>query len=70
MINIYKVGTKHKNADGVCYDIKTINEADKAKYTLKGWVSSLGLIEDIEDGVFEEVKEVKPKAKRKVKKGS
>lgn len=70
MINIYKAGTKYKNADGVCYDIKTINESDKAKHLIEGWVLKLNLIEDIEDGVFEEITEEKPKGKRKQKKGS
>ncbi|MAO21788.1 MAG: hypothetical protein CMJ25_13655 [Phycisphaerae bacterium] len=70
MINIYKAGTKYKNENGVCYDIKTINGADKSKYTIKGWVTSLDLIDEIEDAVFEEIKEEKPKAKRKSKKAS
>ncbi len=70
MINIYKAGSKYKTESGVGYDIKTINASDKAKHTLNGWVTSLDLIDDIEDAVFEEIREEKPKTKRKTKKAS
>ena len=65
MINVYKPGGQYKKKDGTEYSIKTINEADKPKFTLKGWVTSLSLVESIEDAVFEEVieKPTKPKAK-------
>ena len=64
MINIYKAGGNRKTKGGTPYSCKTINVADKAKYIVDGWVVKLDLIEDIEDGVFEEVIEEKPKAKR------
>jgi hypothetical protein len=67
MINIYKAGGKYKKEDGTEYSIKTINESDKAKYIVSGWVNSLDSIDDIEDAVFEEinpVKEVKSKSKK------
>lgn len=65
MINVYKSGGPYKKKDGTEYSIKTINEADKPKFTIKGWVNSLDLVESIEDAVFEEVveKPTKPKAK-------
>lgn len=69
MINIFKAGGSHKKEDGTPYSVKTINSPDKPKYTIQGWVTSLDLIDDIEDGVFEEVETIKPK-KSKSKKGS
>ena len=68
MFNIYKAGGSYKKDNGTAYSVKTINASDKAKYIVDGWVSSLDLVEDIEDGVFEEVVEAKPK--KKAKKGS
>ena len=70
MINIYKAGGKYTKPNGTAYSVRTINPSDKSKYMVDGWVTDLGLIEDIEDAVFEEVKEEKPKTKRSVKKGS
>lgn len=67
MINIYKAGGHHKKDNGTAYSVKTINASDKPKYTLDGWVSSLSLIEDVEDGDFEEIIE-KPEATKKAKK--
>ena len=69
MLNIYKSGGKYKKECGTEYSIKTINESDKAKYIVEGWVSSLDLIDNIEDAVFEEVEPVKEK-KSKIKKAS
>ena len=66
MIHVFKAGGNYTKEDGTPYSIKTINESDKSKYTIDGWVGSLDLIDDIEDGVFEEVK---PK-KSAVKKGN
>jgi hypothetical protein len=68
MFNIYKAGGIHKKENGTAYSVKTINAADKAKYVIDGWVTKLDLVEDIEDGVFEEILETKPK--KKAKKGS
>lgn len=68
MFNIYKSGGIHKKENGTAYSVKTINASDKAKYVIDGWVTKLDLVEDIEDGVFEEVIETKPK--KKAKKGS
>ena len=70
MLNIYKSGGKYKKEDGTEYSVKTINESDKAKYVVDGWVGCLSSIESIEDAVFEEIKEEKTKSKAKVKKGS
>jgi hypothetical protein len=64
MLNIYKAGGKYKKECGTEYSIKTINESDKAKYIVDGWVGSLDLIDDIEDAVFEEIKPVKEKKSR------
>lgn len=69
MLNIYKAGGKYKKESGAEYSVKTINERDKSKYMVDGWVLKLDLIEDVEEAVFEEVEE-KPKAKKKAKKGS
>jgi len=68
MFNIYKAGGSYKKDNGTAYSVKTINASDKSKYVIDGWVTTLDLIEDIEDGVFEEIKETKPK--KKVRKGS
>lgn len=65
MINIYKIGGPYIKKDGTEYSVKTINESDKSKYLLTGWVTSLNAIEAIEDAVFEEVK---PKTAKKTKK--
>jgi len=67
MLNIYKAGGKYKKEDGAEYSVKTINENDKSKFIVDGWVTSLDSISAIEDAVFEEVEE-KPKAKKKAKK--
>lgn len=40
MIHVFKSGDTYK-ADGKSYDIKCINEKDKAFYLENGWVSSL-----------------------------
>lgn len=70
MINVYKSGGQYKKKDGTEYSIKTINEADKSKLALKGWVSSLDLVEAIEEAVFEEVVESPVKQKPKTTKGA
>lgn len=67
MIHIYKAGGDWSTVDGKEYTVKSINPQDKSKHLIDGWVLNLGLIEDIEDAVFEEVK---PSAKKKTKKGS
>ena len=69
MINIYKQGGDWSTVDGKKYSIKSVDAKDKGKYLADGWVSKLDLIDDIEDGVFEEVAE-KPKTEKKQKKGS
>ena len=69
MFNIYKAGGIYKKDNGTAFSVKTINASDKAKYIVDGWVASLDLIEDIEDGVFEEIKE-EATPKKKAKKGS
>ena len=72
MINIYKFGGLHIKTDGTTYSVKTINESEKSKYILKGWVSKLSMVEYVEEAVFKEVKEpakqktVKPKPVKKV----
>ena len=69
MFNIYKAGGIHKKENGTAYSVKTINASDKAKYVIDGWVTRLDLVEDVEDGVFEEVVE-ETAPKKKAKKGS
>ena len=61
MIHIFKAGGNHKKENGTAYSIKSINASDKSKFIIDGWVANLDLIDDIEDGVFEEVKPVKQK---------
>jgi hypothetical protein len=61
LIHIFKAGGNYKKEDGTAYSIKAINASDKPKFIIDGWVTSLDLIDDIEDGVFEEVKPVKEK---------
>jgi len=70
MINVYKSGGKYKKKDGTEYSIKTINAADKPKFTIKGWVLSLDLVESVEDAVFEEVVEKPTRTRRKTTEGS
>ena len=65
MINIYKAGGKHKKQNGTEYSVKTINNSDKPRYIIDGWVSSLSDVEDIEEAVFTDVTPArKAKAKR------
>lgn len=64
MINVFKAGGNYLTEGNIAYSIRTINSTDKAKYLLDGWVLELGLIDDIEDGVFEEVKPKKSTAKK------
>ena len=62
MINIYKAGGNRKKLDGTEYSIKTINERDKSKFFIDGWVAKLDMVEVIEEAEFEAP--VKPKARK------
>ena len=65
MINVYKFSGPHTKLDGTPYSIKTINEADKSKYLIDGWVNKLESVKYIEYASFEEVKETKKEKQTK-----
>ena len=61
MINVFKAGGNYKTKDGTAYSVKTINECDRPKFIIDGWVLELSLIDVIEEGVFEEIEPEKTK---------